>query len=845
VGPDVPVAICMERSPALLVGLLAILKAGGAYVPLDADQPRERLAFQLQDSEATLLLTQQTLFGRLPVTACPRLCLDRDQAEIAKHPTDDPTGVGNPRQLAYIIYTSGSTGAPKGVAIRQQGVLRLVVRPNYVSITAGDTVAQVSNVAFDAGTFEIWGALLNGARLIILPREVALSPRLLVHALRTHRVTCLFLTTAVFHEVSREIPAAFSSLRSLLFGGEACNPDRVNAVMQAGAPEHLIHVYGPTEATTFATFHVVRERQERGRVPIGRPISGTEVLLLDARGALVPPGVIGEIHIGGLGVAAGYLGRPAETQARFIQHPFASNSGARLFRTGDLARQRPDGAIEFVGRNDDQVKIRGFRVEPAEIAAVLSSHPGIRACHVMLRRQPTGENGLTAYVVLGDRSDPGLSSAALRRFLSERLPTYMIPATFVVCETLPLTVNGKVDFRALPEPVAGDIPALGGDVAPRDAIEQSMCRVWGEVLGIERVGLDANFFEIGGHSLLAAKLFARMDEEFGRSLALGVLYTAPTVRLLASHYRDAAGAVDASARALVSLHSGGTRPPLYLLPGVFGNVVGYADFVRELGPDQPIYGLQSVGLDGRAAPYDSVEVMARHYVAEVFGHQPRGPYAIIGACFGATIAYEMARQIMAAGETISFLGLVAPTTREGDELGERLLHAPRLVRRAAALGDLAQQRLRGYLSEMRSLGLSERLMYVPRKLRSLMASLMRTHGLKGTARELNQLEVYRANLRALDRYLRYPLEGRIAAIEIFETADTASPGRRSPNDWESDCPVVPQWHFLPGKDSGQMLMGENARVIASLLSERLRLAFNLSFNDSGAPVLESNRRPGQ
>ncbi len=404
----------------------------------------------------------------------------------------------------------------------------------------------------------------------------------------------------------------------------------------------------------------------------------------------------------------------------------------------------------------------------------------------------------------------------------------MIPATFVVCEILPLTLNGKVDFRALPEPAADHIPESGGYVAPRDALEQSMCKVWSAVLGIERVGLDANFFEIGGHSLLAAKLFVRMDEEFGRSPALGVLYTAPTVRLLAAHYRDAARSVDVSARALVVLQSGGTLPPLYLLPGVFGNVVGYADFVRELGPDQPIYGLQSIGLDGRAAPYESIEAMAKHYVAEVREHQRRGPYAIIGACFGATIAYEMARQVMAAGETIAFLGLVAPTTREGDELGEHLVHAPRFVKRAVALGELARQRLHGYLREMRGLGLSERLMYVARKLRSLTASVMRTHGLKGTARELNQLEVYRANLDALDRYLRCPLEGRIAAIEIFETADTG-PGRRSPNDWEAGCPVPPQWHFLPGKDSGQMLSGENARVIAALLSERLRLAFEHSF----------------
>ena len=825
VGPDVPVAICMERSPALIVGLLGIVKAGGAYVPVDPELPAERVAFMLEDSGAQFLLTQDALLERLPAGACQRLCMDRDWNEIAAHGSEDPPNQSTPRQLVYLMYTSGSTGTPKGVAIRQQSVIRLVARPNYMDISPNDTIAQVSSVAFDAATFEIWGALLNGARLAILSRDIVLSPPRFVAALEAHHVTCMFLTTALFNRVSIEMPDAFRSLRHVLFGGEACDPNRVKAVMKAGPPARLVHVYGPTETTTFATYHVVRESEERATIPIGRPISETQVLLLDPRGQLVPPGVVGEIHIGGLGVAAGYLNRLAETQARFVPHPFEPVSGILMYRTGDLARWLADGSIEFVGRNDDQVKIRGFRIEPGEIGAVLATHPDVRACHVEARRQSTGDVGLTAYVVVDDSDGERLSPAALRRFLASRLPAYMIPAAFVALGSLPLTINGKVDTRALPDPAASDALERAESVAPRDSFERTMCRVWSEVLGIERIGLDDNFFEIGGHSLLAAKLFARLDEELGRSPALGILFIAPTVRLLADHYRDSAMLVDEPSRALVPLRSEGTRPPLYFLPGVFGNVVGYVDFVRELGPDQPIYGLQSIGLTGRAEPFGSIEAMAKHYLSEVRAHQPRGPYALVGACFGATVAYEMARQLMAAGEVVAFLGLIAPTAREGDEADQRKSRAPRVVKRAVALGNLMRERLRAYLMDMRGLSPAARLSYLMRKVHSLSGTVVKPHAFNGVQRELNQREVYHANLHALDSFLRRPLKGALVAFEILEIVEAGLPEDRPPIDWESYWQGPLTWHVLPGKDSGDMLAGANARAVATLLTGRLRAAF--------------------
>ena len=686
VGAQARVGICLERGLELIVGLLGILKAGAAYVPLDPDLPRERLAFVLRDAAVAALITQQGLLGRLPQTARRPLCLDRDWQEIAAHGTANLASTASPRHLAYIMYTSGSTGRPKGVAIRQEGVVRLVKEPNYVSLSPEDAIAQVSNVAFDAATFEVWGALLNGARLVILARDVTLSPAALAAALAALRISCMFLPTALFNRISGERPGAFRTLRYLLFGGEPCDPDRVKDVLNAGGPRHLLHVYGPTETTTFATFHEVRGVESGRTIPIGRPISATEVFLLDSRGEAVPVGATGEIYIGGPGVAAGYIGNSEETSARFVGHPLRRESEERVYRTGDLARRRADGSLEFLGRNDAQVKIRGFRIEPSEISATLNGHPGVQTSYVMARPRASGDVGLLAYFVPREPRGEPVHPAELRRFLSSRVPAYMVPVSFVQVSSLPLTPNGKVDYRALPDPASHGIPASSEYAAPRDEIERQICKIWAEVLGIERVGLDDNFFEIGGHSLLAARLFARIAEALGRLLPLGVLFTGPTVRALAEHYRFAPEPAGPSA--LVPLVAGGSLPTVFAVPGIFGDVVHVAHLARELGSFQPFYGLQSPGLDGREVPLDSIEAMATRYLAEVRTVQPRGPYVLIGVCFGGTVVYEMARQLLMAGEEVAFLGLLDPTRREGDDASERPRSTPPAIRRAETLGKL-------------------------------------------------------------------------------------------------------------------------------------------------------------
>ncbi|MFP5287287.1 MAG: amino acid adenylation domain-containing protein, partial [Thermoanaerobaculia bacterium] len=443
VGSGSLVGLCTERSAEMVVGMLGILAAGGAYVPLDPSYPEERLAFMLEDTGAGVPVAQEHLAGRLPAREGLRVeILDRE--EDAHGPLELASlssGVSSPGAPAYVIYTSGSTGRPKGVVVPHRAIVRLVRETDYVQLGPDDRVAQAANSSFDATTFEVWGALLNGGRLVGIEREVALAPRDLVSALDRGGVTALFLTPALFNQIAREEPGGFAGLRYVLFGGELVDPAAVLAVLRAGPPEHLLHVYGPTEATTFASWHPVESVVPGTTVPIGRPLANGTLDVLDRGLGPVPVGVPGELYVGGDGLAHGYHARPDLTAERFVPHPLPSTPGARLYRTGDLVRRRADGAVEFLGRLDHQVKIRGFRVEPGEIEAALMELPGAREAVVVAR-----EEHLVAYVA-GE-----VTAEELRRSLRERLPDYMVPAAFMVLEALPLTPNGKVDRKALPAP---------------------------------------------------------------------------------------------------------------------------------------------------------------------------------------------------------------------------------------------------------------------------------------------------------------------------------------------------------------------------------------------------------
>ena len=496
VGRETLVGICMERTASMVVAMLAILKACGAYVPLDPDYPADRLRFMLDDTRVRVVLTQSRSKAKVAKAVNHVLSLDEDTDLWKGCPdTDLPSG-GASDDLAYVMYTSGSTGTPKGVMVPHRGITRLVCNADYVQLGATDRVAQISNVSFDAATFEIWGALVNGARITILPRDVALDLGRLADVLRSSDISTVFLTTALFNEVVRACPSALAGLKQVLFGGEAVDPWSVDACLRAGGPQRLLHVYGPTETTTFATWHHVREvAPGRRTIPIGRPIANTTAYVLDRHGQQVPVGTAGELYIGGDGVARGYWSRPELTAERFVPDRFGGRPGAQLYRTGDRVRHLPDGSIEFLGRLDRQIKLRGFRIEPGEIEAVLAEQPDVRQAVVLLREDQPGDPRLVAYVV--PRVEP-MPQANLRAELRRRLPDYMIPAAFVHLTAMPLTANGKIDRAALPAPSPEriDCPALAPE--SRDNIERHLVRIWEVLLQRESVGLRDDFFDLGG-----------------------------------------------------------------------------------------------------------------------------------------------------------------------------------------------------------------------------------------------------------------------------------------------------------------------------------------------------------
>jgi amino acid adenylation domain-containing protein/FkbH-like protein len=662
-----PVAVCMERSARMVVGFLAILKAGGAYVPMDPRYPGERLAFMLDDARTSVLLTEQSLLRHLPHRKVKAICLDADAGEIQSQSLENPPNDTRPEDIAYIIYTSGSTGQPKGVEVPHRAVNRLVLKTNYIELDASDRMAQVSNISFDAATFEIWGALLNGAQLRGIATDVALSPQEFAGELREQGITAMFLTSALFSQLAAEVPGAFATLRTLIAGGEALDPKWVRAVLKGCPLLRLVNGYGPTENTTFTCCALLRDVPEGAvSVPIGRPISNTQVYILDPHLNPVPIGVPGELYAGGDGLARGYWNRPDLTAEKFIVHQFTQHGpGHCLYRTGDLARYMPDGNIEFLGRIDNQVKIRGFRVELGEIEAVLGRHQGVRECAVNVIGAGAGQNRLVAYFAVQSQRAP--KSSQLRAFLAAQLPDYMVPSAFVQLEALPLTPNGKVDRRALPEPDHGRLSQEKKYASPRDAIELELTRIWESVLGIEGVGIEDQFFDLGGHSLLAVRVAARIEKAFGRKLPLAAIFMAPTIERLAAAIRDEMREDSATAgTSVVELQPKGTQPPLFLVHGAGGGMLwGYVNLARYLGPDQPVLGFSSRGLDGRAE-FGTIEEMAAQYVRDLRVVQPRGPYHLGGYCFGGNVAYEMARQLESQGQKVAllaFLNCAPPNSR--------------------------------------------------------------------------------------------------------------------------------------------------------------------------------------
>jgi amino acid adenylation domain-containing protein len=627
-GPGSLVGLLAERSPEMIAGLLAVLKAGGAYLPLDPTFPRERLAFLLDDSRASLVLAQPAFAGFLPEGSAQVTVLE--PPPVGPHPPGPPLpppqapspgeggiepsllgwgrpspgeggrgggrgvgGEGSSGSLAYVMYTSGSTGHPKGVEVRHEGVARLVYPSGRVPFALGpdEVCLQIAPAAFDASTLEIWAALANGGHLVLFPAE---TPSLdeIAAVVRRHGVTSLWLTTGLFHQMVERGLGDLTSLRQLLCGGDVLSPAHTEEALRQIPGVQVVAAYGPTENTVFTSCHRL-ETPVGQTVPIGQPVPGTRIHLLDARLQPVPAGAPGRLLTGGRGLARGYLRRPELTAERFLPDPFGplwDEPGARLYDTGDVARRRPDGVLEFLGRTDAQVKIRGFRVEPGEVEAVLARHPGVRGAAVVVRgsHEDAGGRHLAAYFVPVTVPAEETSTAALRAWLEERLPAPMIPTEFVTLDALPLTANGKVDRRALaqrPDPdqsrATGEPPA-----APRTPTEEVLAGIWSEVLGRERIGIDESFFDLGGHSLSAIQAVSRIRKTFGVELPLRTLFEEPTVAALARK-------IEGLRRTLGE----GAAPPLVPVPRTGGIQLSFAQqrlwFLDQLQPGSAAYNIPS------------------------------------------------------------------------------------------------------------------------------------------------------------------------------------------------------------------------------------------------------------
>ncbi len=622
------VGLYAGRSPQMIVAMLAILKAGGAYVPLDLAYPAARLGLMLEDSGVEIVLSETAVASELPAFSGKVICLDT-APEVEQEKTAPLEPLAAAESLAYVMYTSGSTGRPKGVAVPQQAIARLLVATNYLQLVGDERVAQASNTSFDAASFEIWGALLHGGAVVGIAQQTLISPTLLAAELRAKRITTLFLTTAVFHQIGSEAPGALAGLRQVLFGGEAIDPRWVRAVLGAGSPEHLLHVYGPTESTTFASWQRVEEvPAEATTVAIGRALANSTLEVVDRHSGRVPMGVAGELLIGGDGLAWGYFRRPTLTAEKFVPNPFSSQPGGRLYHTGDRVCYRAGGAVEFLGRFDHQVKIRGFRIELGEIEAVLGEQAGVEQVLVMARETPAGLR-LAAYVVSAAPTAP--TAAELRQLARLKLPEYMVPPDYVFLAELPLNANGKVDRKALPEP--DEIGLIASErVAPRSVTETTVVECFSEILGVDCQGIDDDFFTLGGHSLLATRMISRLGDVLGVEIALQTLFETPTARGLAQ-------TIDA---ALLEAHDA-SLPLARLARNGEPLALSFAQrrlwFIDQMNPHSSAYNVPLVlGIAGHSdlAPVEQAlaEIVRRHEVLrtrfEASGGLPRQVVAAAG-----------------------------------------------------------------------------------------------------------------------------------------------------------------------------------------------------------------------
>jgi len=715
----------------MMVGLLGVLKAGGAYVPLDLSFPRERLRLIIAESQMAVLLTQKELCEKLPSLSpdvtdgdseVPGLdlqirrsyfssqvvCLDAIADELAQEPVDNLLHVTTPDNLAYVIYTSGSMGTPKGVMIPHRGLVNyLIWCTEAYDVKEGRGSLVHSSIAFDMAVTSLFAPLLIGKSVGLLPETVGVDT--LSKALVDQPGwSFLKLTPSHLDIMAYRMPEREQCVKRLIVGGEILRGHTINSWRSLDHDVTVVNEYGPTEAVVgCCVYEVPKHEVVPDPLPIGRPISNVQLYILDRCQQPVPIGVPGELYIGGHGLARGYVNQPELTREKFIQNPFRHDPSAYLYKTGDRCRYRADGTVEFIGRLDRQVKLRGFRIELGEVESVLRRHPAVGEAIVVPNEQ-LGGTALVAYVVphsaLGqkeprERLNFSALEGELRKFLQNWVPSYMIPSIFVKIDSVPLTQNGKINYKALACPESIGQLDNQSFVPPRDALEWQLSKIWEDLLGRGPISVRDNFFELGGHSLLAVRVFSQIEETLGYDLPVATLFQAPTIEDIAQKLRQIGWMPPWNS--LVPIQPQGSKIPFFCIHEGSGEVLCFRDLAQVLAPDQPVYGLQPPGLNGEQVPLTSVEAFASHYLKQIHAIQPKGPYMLGGWCFGIYVAFEMARQLREQGETV---GLLASF----DTFGHALLPESSRINRRPTL----KQRIRSHMSKVSGKCLVEKITYL-------------------------------------------------------------------------------------------------------------------------------------
>lgn len=666
VGPDVPVALCLRRSLDVIVAVLGVLKAGGAYLPIDPDHPVEWLSYILDNGAAPVIVTHPQAVASLPPadtlpTPPAFICLEQDAQTIADMPVSRPSSPVEPHHLLYILYTSGSTGRPKGVVMPHAPLVNLVHwQLGESALGSGQRTLQFAPLGFDVSCQEIFATLGAGGTLCLIDEEQRRDPSALLRMIEEESMARLFLPFVALQQLAdaaRSYQRFPASLRQIITAGEQLQitPALIEFFQHLGDQSVLVNQYGPTECHVVSSFSLNGPPGQWPQLPpIGRPIANTQIYLLDSTRQPVPVGVPGELYIGGVAVGRGYWKDKVKTEDRFVDDPFSVLPAARLYRTGDLGRYTENGDIEFLGRIDRQVKIRGFRIEPGEIEGALREHPAVRDGVVDVLDTDVFGKRIVAWWI--GQAEYEVDSASLRDFLRQRLPEYMLPAAFVPVAAFPLTPNGKIDLRQLPRPEMET--QLVPPSSPRTALERQLLTIWQQVLGRKNLGVEDDFFDAGGHSLLAVRLMFQVSQAIGQEMPVSSIFYGPTIRQQAALAEQKGWSPPWVS--LVPVQPGGTRPPLFLVPPAGATGIRMAYLAHAFGPDQPVYSFDPGGLDERSPIHTSVEEAAAHFVRELRQFQPNGPYLLGGMCFGGHVAYEMAQQLNGDAPTVLLLDASQP-----------------------------------------------------------------------------------------------------------------------------------------------------------------------------------------